>query len=48
MRLWKLNKTTGYWRYVRDCDPVWAEHWLAIYQQDEPNEQFKLSARKPK
>lgn len=48
MKLWKLNKTTGYWQYVRDCDKQTAAQWLAIFQKDEPTEQFKISARKPK
>jgi len=48
MKLWKLNRITGYWQYVRDCEPATAAQWLAIFQQDEPDEQFKLSTRKPK
>jgi len=47
MHLWQYSKVTGYWRIARDVTPETAQHWLAIYRKDEPNEHFKVSARRP-
>jgi hypothetical protein len=47
MRLWKLNKVTGFWEVERVCNDNHQE-WLNIYQNDAPNEIFKLSKNKPR
>ena len=46
--LWKFNKVTGYWELCRSCDKENAAEWLSIFQNDEPNAQFKISKNKPK
>ncbi|WP_155638791.1 hypothetical protein [Burkholderia territorii] len=46
--LWKKNRITGYWTLVREVSASESEQWLSIFQSDEPNEQFKLSYRRPK
>jgi hypothetical protein len=46
--LWKFNQTTGYWDFCRTCHIETAEQWLKAWQSSEPNEQFKISSRKPK
>ena len=48
MKLWKYNKITGYWIYIRSVTEETREQWLSIFQKDEPNEIFKLSKSKPK
>jgi hypothetical protein len=48
MSLWKYNKTTGYWVYVRGVTPETQKQWLDIYMQDEPDEMFKVSNHKPR
>ena len=45
--LWKRDKVTGTWDYVRDVTPETAAQWLAIFQKDEPNETFKVAAKRP-
>jgi hypothetical protein len=47
-KLFKYNKITGYWNYVRTCDLTVAKEWLAYFQKTEPNETFKLSKNKPR
>jgi hypothetical protein len=47
MTLWKYNKVTGYWVYVRGVTPETQKQWLDIYMQDEPDEMFKVSNHKP-
>lgn len=46
--LWRFNKVSGLWVMERACDTVTAEAWLALYQDDAPNEAFMLSVYKPK
>jgi hypothetical protein len=48
MKLWKYNKITGYWMYIRDVSEYNKSTWLYIYQKDEPNEKFKISKNKPR
>jgi hypothetical protein len=48
MTLWKYNKVTGYWVYVRGVTPETKKQWLDIYMQDEPDEMFKVSNHKPR
>ena len=47
--LWKFNKVTGYWVFIRQCDESEAEEWQRIFSADEPTEYFYLTGgRKPK
>ncbi len=46
-KLWKYNKTTGYWNMVRVCAKETAEQWLHTFTADEPDQTFVLSTRKP-
>lgn len=46
--LCKYNKITGYWNIVREVNKETKDAWLKIFKQDEPNEIFKVSLRKPK
>lgn len=48
LKLWKFNKITGYWQLERDVTKENQAGWLKIYQQDEPDELFKVSKIKPK
>lgn len=48
LRLWKLDRITGYWELQRDCDPREGHEWLKIFQADEPTALFKLSYKKPR
>lgn len=48
MKLWQLNRITGYWVLCRRCDPNDAHEWLRVYQEDEPTAVFKLSTRRPR
>jgi hypothetical protein len=49
MKLWKYNKITGLWNFVRSFDiESNAKTYLGIFQRQEPNETFKLSKTKPK
>ena len=42
--LWKYNKHTGYWINQRKClNGEWLA-WLKIYESDEPNEYFYVTA----
>jgi hypothetical protein len=45
--LWRYNRITGHWNRVRDVTPSTSEQWLAVWQEDEPNESFKVSDNKP-
>lgn len=47
-RLWKYNKVTGYWVFVRSCLKETAAEWLAIHQNDDTGATYKLSKGKPK
>ena len=47
LTLWKKNPITGYWRAERQVSRETAQQWLAIFQSDEPNALFVVSARKP-
>lgn len=46
-KLWRLNPVTGLWEYQRTCAPGTENHWLRIFQKDEPKTTFKLSKNKP-
>lgn len=46
--LWKYNKTTGYWEMVRDSLVENAGRWLEIFSNDEPDQYYKISKRRPK
>lgn len=46
-KLWKYNKITGYWNYVRECKDEHSQDWLKLFQDDEPEEIFKLSKIRP-
>lgn len=46
--LWKYNKVTGYWNIAREVNKETKDEWLSIFSQDEPDEKFAVSARKPK
>lgn len=48
LKLWRLNKITGYWVIQRLCAPETATLWLEVYQKDEPEELFVLSKNKPR
>lgn len=55
MNLWRFNNVTGYWILVKQIEIVEnAETWLAIFEKDEPIDQFgcknhfKLSKTKPR
>ena len=45
--LWQYNYITGYWQFIRKCEDDVALTWLAIFQEDSPNDVFKLSKVKP-
>ena len=45
--LWRYNYITGYWQFIRKCEEDTAFTWLAIFQNDSPNDVFKLSKVKP-
>lgn len=46
--LWRYNKTTGYWEAERSCiKNATCEQWLKVYKDDEPDEIFKVAAKKP-
>ena len=47
-KLYKYNRITGYWTVIRSCDQATAQQWLAMFQADEPAEQFVLSTKKPR
>lgn len=46
-KLWRYNKTTGFWVYERDVSDHTVKDWLRVYQSDMPNETFKVSINKP-
>lgn len=46
--LWRYNPTTGYWEVARQCSAINSQHWLYVFQRDEPNVRFVLSRKKPK
>jgi hypothetical protein len=47
LALWRYKPVTGYWAFVRDVTEDTAQQWLAIWQADEPEIEFKISKRKP-
>jgi hypothetical protein len=47
MYLWQYNKITGYWVQVRTVTSETKNEWLKVYQDDEPNESFKVSINRP-
>lgn len=47
LRLWKYGRITGLWRVVRAVTPETADAWLARFREDEPDETFVVSKRKP-
>lgn len=49
MKLWKWDKTIGYWMLEKVItEPGTAQQWLAIHQLDEPTTPYKLSRSKPR
>lgn len=46
-KLWKYNKLTGYWVFIRECNIDTAKNWLEIFSNDEPKEKFMLSRKNP-
>lgn len=45
--LWQYNRITGYWIPVRHVTDETAAQWLDIWQNDLPNETFKVSVNRP-
>ena len=45
MKLWKYNRITGMWTFMRTCED---KAWLAVFQKDEPDQHFKLSKTRPR
>jgi uncharacterized protein YlaI len=45
--LWRYNRITGLWIYGRTVTEENAKSWLAIWEQDEPEERFVISYHKP-
>ncbi|MCK9530444.1 MAG: hypothetical protein M0R77_07775 [Gammaproteobacteria bacterium] len=37
-----------HWQLERECSKENAQAWLAVFQKDEPEIEFKLSKKKPK
>lgn len=48
LKLFKYNKNTGIWDYVRSVTKENANQWLSVFSKDEPSETFKLSKYPPK
>lgn len=49
--LWSKRYTFArgwHWKLERECDETTKEQWLKVFQESEPNIEFKLSNRKPK
>jgi hypothetical protein len=46
-KLWRYNRITGYWEYVRDCYKENTASWLRIFSGDEPETVFKASRNRP-
>lgn len=49
LKLWRYDPITGYWRVVQGpfASSENAAEYLSIFQKDEPNIRFKLSAKRP-
>lgn len=47
LRLWKYNRTTGFWDYARNVTLETADQWLRKWRSDEPGESFVVSNNKP-
>lgn len=47
-KIWRFNRITGSWVFVRDCSPDNTQAWLEIFKGDEPDERFVVSARRPR
>lgn len=47
MKLWKYNKVTGLWDYVRNVTTENKNQWLEVFEKAEPKENFKLCRNKP-
>lgn len=45
--LWRYNKTTGFWEWVRSCDTALSKQWLEVFKKDEPKAFFKLAKNRP-
>ena len=48
MTLWRFNKVTGYWIPERKVTAETKEQWLEIFQEDNPDDTFVVSERKPR
>ena len=48
LKLWKYNKITGLWKVERAVSEDTKNQWLTVFQNQEPNEFFKISKVKPK
>jgi len=46
--LWRKNRITGYWVIERKCAPDMADRWLKYFRQNQPDEEFRLSKRRPR
>lgn len=47
LRLWRYSRITGLWVYCRNVTPENQLSWLAVYEQDEPDETFRVGRHKP-
>lgn len=47
MKLWKYNKITGLWQFVRSVTADNKDQWLQAFKHYEPMEIFVISQRKP-
>jgi len=45
--LWKYNPVTGFWKPERTVTDKTKDHWLEIFQKDEPKANFIVSKNKP-
>lgn len=51
MKLWSLRWTPArgrHWQLERECSQETAADWLAIFQTDEPETEFRLSLKAPR
>ena len=46
--IWRFNRITGFWRIERCCTPETVAIWLALFERDEPSENFAVSRFAPK
>jgi hypothetical protein len=47
LQLWKYNTTTGYWKIERGVTPETKDEWLRIFEKDDPNGSYVVSASRP-